>query len=89
MNDDSHDYYLLVQNGTKLGLTKKLATKENVHVLSDDIDMFDNSFGIYEVSDEKPIASAKLLCQGYDGFMEKLMKLAHQFLILKQVQFVY
>ncbi|CAF1325908.1 unnamed protein product [Adineta steineri] len=67
MNDDSHDYHLIVENDTKLGLTKKLAARENVYVLSDDIDMFNNSFGIYEVSDEKSIAGAKLFCQGFDG----------------------
>ncbi|CAF4116149.1 unnamed protein product [Adineta steineri] len=67
MNDDSHDYHLIVQNDTKLGLTKKLAARGNVYVLSDDIDMFNNSFDIYGFSDEKSIAGAKLLCQRFDG----------------------
>ena len=40
-------------------------------MISDEIDMFNNRFGVYGVSDEKSIAGSKLLCQGFDGIVEE------------------
>ncbi|CAF1377737.1 unnamed protein product [Adineta ricciae] len=70
-NVNNRNYHLLVQNDTELGLTKTLAARGNVYVISDEIDMFNNRFGVYGVSDEKSIAGSKLLCQGFDGIVEE------------------
>lgn len=35
-------------------------------MISDEIDTFNNRFGVYGVNDEKSMAGCKLLCQGFD-----------------------
>ena len=40
-------------------------------VISDEIDIFYYRFGVYGGIDEKSMAGAKVLCQGFDGINEE------------------
>ncbi|CAF1225115.1 unnamed protein product [Rotaria sordida] len=60
---------LIANNETELSLFQRLSKRENVFISSDELDVINTRFGVYQGgstdNDMKTIAS-KLLCQGYD-----------------------
>ncbi|CAF1534404.1 unnamed protein product [Adineta ricciae] len=60
---------LIANNETELSLYQRLSKRENVFILSDELDVINTRFGVYLAggteNDAKTVAS-KLLCQGYD-----------------------
>ncbi|CAF1538143.1 unnamed protein product, partial [Adineta ricciae] len=60
---------LIVNNETELALFQRLSKRENVFFSSDELDVFNTRFGVYQgnmPANDMKIFASKLLCQAYD-----------------------